>query len=113
MNMSPIFPIFGEGFSLGEDFAAIFRRFPRLSLRDHGGDRRIRCRRSTASLAAWTGEAGGPTAARDQYTALLPDLEQVLGAGHPDTLTARASLARWTMQAGQPHRTRRRPRATR
>ena len=39
-------------------------------------------------------------AARDQYAALLPIRERVLGAEHPDTLTARANLARWTGEAG-------------
>jgi hypothetical protein len=39
-------------------------------------------------------------AARDQYAALLPDLERVLGAEHPDTLSARWDLALWTAEAG-------------
>ena len=39
-------------------------------------------------------------AARDQYAALLPSTEWVLGTEHPDTLAARASLAYWTGQAG-------------
>jgi hypothetical protein len=33
--------------------------------------------------------------ARDQYAALLPIFERVLGPEHPDTLTSRANLARW------------------
>jgi hypothetical protein len=53
-----------------------------------------------ANLAYWTGEAGDPAAARDQYAALLPVLERVLGADHPYTLNDRANLARWTGQAG-------------
>ena len=53
-------------------------------------------------LAYWTGEAGDPAAARDQFAALLPVRERVLGPEHPDTLTARANLARWTGQAGDP-----------
>jgi hypothetical protein len=45
-------------------------------------------------------ESARSTAARDQYAALLPVQERVLGAEHPDTLTTRANLARWTGQAG-------------
>ena len=43
---------------------------------------------------------GDAAAARDQYAALLPVRERVLGAEHPDTLTARANLAYWARQAG-------------
>jgi hypothetical protein len=39
---------------------------------------------------------------RDQYAALLPIQERVLGPEHPDTLTTRASLALWTGKAGNP-----------
>ena len=39
-----------------------------------------------SNLARWTGEAGDPAGARDQYAALLPVRERVLGAEHPDTL---------------------------
>ena len=46
--------------------------------------------------------AGDPAAARDQYAALLPVEERVLGAEHPDTLTTRGNLARWTGDAGDP-----------
>ena len=56
--------------------------------------------RARANLAHWTGQAGDAAGARDQYAALLPIAERVLGAEHPDTLTARASLARWAGQAG-------------
>ena len=52
-----------------------------------------------ANLAGVTGAAGGPAAARDQYTALLPTIEEVFGPRHPDTLTARADLAHWTALA--------------
>ena len=52
-----------------------------------------------ANLARWTGEAGDPAAARDQFAALLPVLERVLGPEHPDTLTTRHSLADWTEKA--------------
>jgi hypothetical protein len=38
--------------------------------------------------------------ARDQFAALLPIYERVLGPKHPDTLTNRANLARWTGRAG-------------
>ena len=49
-----------------------------------------------ANLATWTGQAGDPAGARDQYAALLPVRERVSGAEHPDTLTTRANLAHWT-----------------
>ena len=52
-------------------------------------------------LAYWTGLAGDPAAARDQYSVLLPVFERVLGPEHPDTLTARANLASWTEAAGK------------
>ena len=47
------------------------------------------------NLAYWTGVAGDPAAARDQFAALLPVLERVLGAEHPTTLSARQNLAHW------------------
>jgi hypothetical protein len=34
MRFGPIYPIFGEEFSFREELAAVFRDFPRLSLRD-------------------------------------------------------------------------------
>ncbi len=49
-----------------------------------------------ANPALWTGRAGDPAGARDQYAALLPVDERVLGPDHPHTLTARASLTYWT-----------------
>ena len=52
------------------------------------------------NLAHWTGEAGDAAGARDQFAALLPVSERVLGPEHPDTLAARGELARWTGQAG-------------
>jgi len=52
------------------------------------------------SLAYVTGQAGAAAGARDQYAALLPIRERVLGAEHPDTLATRASLARWFGEAG-------------
>jgi hypothetical protein len=39
---------------------------------------------------------GGCGRARDQFAALVPVRERVLGAEHPETLTARGSLAYWT-----------------
>ena len=53
-----------------------------------------------ANLARWTGQAGDAAAARDQFAALLPIRERVLGAEHPDTLTTRDNLAYWTGKAG-------------
>ena len=43
--------------------------------------------------------AGEPAAARDQYAALLPARERVLGPGHRRTLTTRHELAHWTAMA--------------
>jgi hypothetical protein len=51
-------------------------------------------------LAIWTGMAGDATGARDQFAALLPVRERVLGADHRDTLGTRHNLARWTGEAG-------------
>ncbi len=51
-----------------------------------------------ASLAYFTGLAGDAAGARDQYAALLPIRERVLGAEHQDTLGTRGSLPRWTSQ---------------
>ena len=53
-----------------------------------------------ANLAHETGMAGDPAGARDQYAALLPILERVLGPEHPDALTARRDVANWTGEAG-------------
>ena len=50
-------------------------------------------------LAYWTGEAGDPAAARDQYATLLPIQERVLGPDHPKILTTRSNLAAWTEKA--------------
>ena len=54
------------------------------------------------NLATWTGEAGGPAAARDLFAALVPDLGPILGNDHADTLSARANLGGWTGAAGDP-----------
>jgi Tetratricopeptide repeat len=51
-------------------------------------------------LAYYTGEAEDAAGARDQYAALLPIKERVLGAEHPDNLDARHGLAFWTGAAG-------------
>ena len=45
------------------------------------------------------GGGGDAAGARDQFAALLPIRERVLGAEHPDTLTTRANLAYWAGQA--------------
>ena len=53
-----------------------------------------------ADLAWWTGEAGDPAAARDQYAALLPVRERVLGPEHSGTQAARERrLGYWTNEA--------------
>ena len=52
------------------------------------------------SLADWTGEAGDAAGARDQFAALLPIEQRVLGLEHPDTLITRHNLAHWTGEAG-------------
>jgi Tetratricopeptide repeat len=46
--------------------------------------------------------AGEPATARDQYATLLPVVERVFGAEHPETLTVRFNMARWTGKAGDP-----------
>jgi hypothetical protein len=51
-------------------------------------------------LAFWTGEAGDPAGARDQFAALLPISERVNGPEHPETLTVRGNLASWAGAAG-------------
>ena len=53
-----------------------------------------------AELAGFTGNAGDAAAARDQFAALLPVYERLLGPEHPDTLADRSNLARWTGMAG-------------
>ena len=56
-------------------------------------------------LARWTGEAGDPAAARDQYAGLLPVYERVLGQEHPYTQSTRANRAYWSVRAeGGPYR---------
>jgi hypothetical protein len=53
-----------------------------------------------SELAYSTGQTGDVAAAREQFAALLPAVERILGPDHPDTLATRASLAYWTGQAG-------------
>jgi hypothetical protein len=67
------------------------RAFRRVSLRVRRAFWRGRCQCQGCACRA---------AARDQFAALLPDLERVLGADHPDTLDARWNLALWTVEAG-------------
>ena len=51
-----------------------------------------------ADLARWTGDAGDPAAARDQFAALVFVRVRVSGPEHPETWAARHSLAYWTAQ---------------
>jgi hypothetical protein len=41
------------------------------------------------------------SSARDQYAALLPIYERVLGAEHPSTQPTRADLVYWIRKAGE------------
>ena len=50
-------------------------------------------------LARWTGEAGNPVSARDQFAALLPIRERVLGPDTRWTLATRRNLDYWTDKA--------------
>ena len=56
---------------------------------------------AAALVTAWTGAAGDVAGARDQFAALLPLYERVLGPEHPYTLTTRNNLAYWTGQAAR------------
>ena len=51
-------------------------------------------------LAYWTGSAGAPAAARDQFASLLPVYERVFGPEHADTLALWYQLAHWSALAG-------------
>src|SRR5580704_289812 len=53
-----------------------------------------------SQLAYSIGKAGDAATARDQFTALLPVAERVLGPEHPDTLTNRHNLANFAGYAG-------------
>ncbi len=72
------------------------------SVRKVSGPRHPDTLAARAGLASFTGAAGDPAAARDQYTALLAIREEVSGPRHPDTLTTRANLAYFTGAAGNP-----------
>jgi Tetratricopeptide repeat len=51
-------------------------------------------------LALYLGATGSYATARAVQRQVLNAREEILGAEHPDTLTARANLARWTGAAG-------------
>ncbi|OHV05264.1 hypothetical protein BKN37_06280 [Mycobacterium talmoniae] len=53
-------------------------------------------------LAYYTGTAGDPAAARDQYSNLLPLRRKVSGLTHRDTWSDLVALARFTGEAGDP-----------
>ena len=55
-----------------------------------------------ARIARFLGNSGNHGAARALQQQITEAREQVLGAEHPGTLTARADLAYWTGQAGDP-----------
>ncbi len=82
--------------SLSEAHEFVWDRAARV-LPKHPNALAVRTRRARAAWAA-----GDAAAARDQYAALLPDCEQVLGPKHPDCLIVRADLARTTGEAGDP-----------
>ena len=46
-------------------------------------------------LVAWTGQAGDPAGARDQYSALLSAYQRTLGPDHLKTLVTWAYHAYW------------------
>ncbi len=56
-------------------------------------------RRRWPSAPTTRGRRGDAAGARDQYAALLPIRERVLGPDHRDTLAARDNLAYWTGEA--------------
>ncbi|MET8145693.1 tetratricopeptide repeat protein [Sphaerisporangium sp. NPDC005288] len=68
----------------------------------HHGPEHLKTLVTRHDLADLTGKAGDPAAARDQFAALLPVYERVLGAEHPDTLRTRYDLAYLTGKAGDP-----------
>jgi hypothetical protein len=51
------------------------------------------------SVARWTGQAGDPAKARDQYRKLLSVRARILGPTHPDTKVAQNNLRYWTEKA--------------
>jgi hypothetical protein len=58
--------------------------------------------RTRHQLASFTGRAGDPAGARDQFAALLAVRERALGPEHPSTLRTRHQLASFTGRAGDP-----------
>ncbi len=64
----------------------------RVALADHSD--------GVARIANYVGESGSYAAARDLERRIADAVERILGAEHPDTLTARARLAYWTGLAG-------------
>jgi hypothetical protein len=56
--------------------------------------------RARGDLARFTGEAGDAAEAVRQLTALLPDVERVLGPDNTDALATRRRLARFTGETG-------------
>ena len=50
-------------------------------------------------LAAWTGHAGDPAGASDQYSVLLPVYQRMLGPDHPKTLATWAHHNYWAEEA--------------
>ena len=67
-----------------------------------GRSRASRHPRRRSELAHGTGPAGDAAAARDQFAALLPAAERILGPEHPDTLAVQASLAYGPGRRGTP-----------
>lgn len=53
-----------------------------------------------SQIAAYLGQSGSYTAARDLLRRVVDARERVLGPEHPETLTARYALGVWTGQAG-------------
>ena len=60
----------------------------------------LRALAARSELAYSTGLAGDAARARDQFAALLPRAERVLGPEHPDTLTNRHNIANFAGYAG-------------
>ncbi len=53
-----------------------------------------------AHVATWTGSAGDAVGARNQFAALVPVSERILGRESRRTLVTRVNLAYWTGEAG-------------
>src|SRR5580693_1182604 len=65
-----------------------------------GGPADLRALAARSELAYTTGKSGDAAGARDQFAALLPVAERILGPEHPDTLTIRHSCANFAGYAG-------------